>query len=143
MLTQLLSRHSFRRAVSRLQISSISSPSSIIASRAVPRSTCATPMLAATRFAYPTITQTRWNSTDAEDGKVPIKYVESILPEGRSERGTRRREIVNEGPIPKTTLYVGNLFFDVTAEDLRKQFETFGAVENALIVHDARGLSKG
>lgn len=50
---------------------------------------------------------------------------------------------MSEGPIPKTTLYIGNLFFDVTAEDLRKQFEKFGAVENALIVHDARGLSKG
>ena len=28
-------------------------------------------------------------------------------------------------------------------EDLRKQFEKYGAVENAIIVHDARGLSKG
>ncbi|KAJ6128065.1 hypothetical protein N7471_009282 [Penicillium samsonianum] len=50
---------------------------------------------------------------------------------------------MSDGPVPKTTLYIGNLFFDVTAEDLRKQFEKFGAVENALIVHDARGLSKG
>lgn len=61
----------------------------------------------------------------------------------RQERQERRRQYMSEGALPKTTVYVGNLFFDVTAEDVRKQFEKFGAVENALIVHDARGLSKG
>lgn len=101
-------------------------------------------MLAAMRFAYPTITQTRWNSTDEANPKVAIRYVESASPESyRSERQMRQHQYVNEGPVPKSTVYVGNLFFDVTAEDLRKQFENFGVVENALIVHDARGLSKG
>ncbi len=41
------------------------------------------------------------------------------------------------------TVYVGNLFFDVTAEDLRNEFGKAGAVENAKIVYDQRGLSKG
>ncbi|KAJ5781156.1 hypothetical protein N7457_006316 [Penicillium paradoxum] len=139
-----LTAHCFRRAVSRLQLSSVVATSSNITSRAVLRSTCPTSMLAASRIAYPSITQARWNSTEDGEQKAPVRYVESVTPEGlRLEKQERRRQYVSEGPVPKTTLYVGNLFFDVTAEDLRKQFEKFGAVENALIVHDARGLSKG
>lgn len=46
-------------------------------------------------------------------------------------------------PPPCETIYVGNLFFDVTADDLRKQMEKYGIVEQATIVHDTRGLSKG
>ncbi|OQE07045.1 hypothetical protein PENVUL_c015G08785 [Penicillium vulpinum] len=141
-------RHCFRRAVSRLQLSPAASRSSIITSSAVLRSTCPTPMLAASWFAYPAITQTRLNSTNESGPRIPVKYVESVAPKTspdqvRLERTERRRQYMSEGPVPKTTLYVGNLFFDVTAEDLRKQFEKYGVVENALIVHDARGLSKG
>ncbi|KAJ5520856.1 hypothetical protein N7463_001309 [Penicillium fimorum] len=139
--------HCFHRAVSRLQLSPITSRSSITASSAVLRSACPTPMLAATRFAYPTLTQTRLNSTNEGNPRTPVRYVESVTPKTpdqvRLDRNERRRQYLSEGPVPKTTLYVGNLFFDVTAEDLRKQFEKYGAVENALIVHDARGLSKG
>ncbi|KAF7516545.1 hypothetical protein PCG10_002069 [Penicillium crustosum] len=120
------------------------SRSSITASSSVLRSTCPTPA----RFAYPTLTQTRLNSTNEGGPRIPVRYVEAVKPETtpesyRAERQERRRQYMSEGPIPKTTVYVGNLFFDVTAEDLRKQFEKFGAVENAMIVHDARGLSKG
>lgn len=141
---QLIPRHCFRRAVSRLQLSPVTSRSSITASSSVLRSTCPTPA----RFTYPTLTQTRLNSTNEGGPRTPVKYVESITPETtpedyRLERQERKRQYMSEGPIPKTTLYIGNLFFDVTAEDLRKQFEKFGAVENAMIVHDARGLSKG
>ena len=112
------------------------------------RSTCSTPILAA-RFAYPTLTQTRLNSTDEGRSRIPIRYIETVKPvpskpdQVRPSREQARREYMSEGPVPKTTVYVGNLFFDVTAEDLRKHFEKFGAVENALIVHDVRGLSKG
>ena len=44
---------------------------------------------------------------------------------------------------PVKTLYVGNLFFDVTAEDLKKEMERFGTVTDIRIVLDNRGLSKG
>ncbi|KAH8692205.1 hypothetical protein BGW36DRAFT_280483, partial [Talaromyces proteolyticus] len=44
---------------------------------------------------------------------------------------------------PKETIYVGNLFFDVTADDLKARMAEYGTVEHAKIVHDARGLSKG
>jgi nucleolin len=44
---------------------------------------------------------------------------------------------------PKETIYVGNLFFDVTASDLRTKFEQYGMVESTKIITDMRGLSKG
>lgn len=40
-------------------------------------------------------------------------------------------------------LYVGNLFFDVTEDALKREMERFGAVNTIKIVHDGRGLSKG
>ena len=46
-------------------------------------------------------------------------------------------------PVPSKNLYVGNLFFDVTAEDLKKEMERFGTVTDIRIVMDNRGLSKG
>ncbi|PLB50707.1 RNA-binding domain-containing protein [Aspergillus steynii IBT 23096] len=44
---------------------------------------------------------------------------------------------------PKETVFVGNLFYDVTASDLRKQMEKYGVVERLQIVHDDRGFSRG
>lgn len=38
---------------------------------------------------------------------------------------------------------MGNLFYDLTAEDLRKHMEQYGTVLKTVIVHDNRGLSKG
>ncbi|OGE51031.1 hypothetical protein PENARI_c015G03127 [Penicillium arizonense] len=134
-----LSGHCFRRAVSRLQLSP-ATPISSITPGTVSRSKCipSTSVFAAARFAN--ATQMRWNSQG-----VPIRYTK---PRTFDERGTPaarqpRSNYVREDPSPKTTVYVGNLFFDVTAEDLRQQFEQFGVVENAVIVHDSRGLSKG
>ncbi len=49
-------------------------------------------------------------------------------------------------PIPKgptNSIYVGNLFFDVTEDDLRKEMEQCGAVTRVKIIFDGRGLSKG
>lgn len=41
-------------------------------------------------------------------------------------------------------LYVGNLSYEVTEEDLRKAFEQFGQVESATIIKDKySGQSKG
>lgn len=44
---------------------------------------------------------------------------------------------------PNETVYIGNLFFDVTAEDLKGELQRFGAVQSAKIVYDGRGLSRG
>jgi nucleolin len=43
----------------------------------------------------------------------------------------------------KPSLYVGNLFFDVTETDLVREFARFGTVNKVKIVRDPRGLSKG
>lgn len=44
---------------------------------------------------------------------------------------------------PKATVYVGNLFFDITAEDLRTEMSKVGTVLNARLIFDSRGLSRG
>ncbi|KAL8751103.1 MAG: hypothetical protein Q9199_006651, partial [Rusavskia elegans] len=44
---------------------------------------------------------------------------------------------------PSSSIYVGNLFFDVREDDLRKKFEECGTIENVKLIMDNRGLSKG
>ncbi len=44
---------------------------------------------------------------------------------------------------PGPSLYVGNLYFEVNDEILRKEFSKFGTVNNVKIISDARGMSKG
>lgn len=44
---------------------------------------------------------------------------------------------------PSRILYVGNLFFEVTAPQLEQEFSQFGTITNSRIVTDTRGLSKG
>ncbi|PYI18847.1 hypothetical protein BO86DRAFT_314546, partial [Aspergillus japonicus CBS 114.51] len=48
-----------------------------------------------------------------------------------------------EEPEPKTTIFVGNLFYDVTSDDLRRFFMKFGDVQRVNLIHDQRGISKG
>ena len=44
---------------------------------------------------------------------------------------------------PSNALYIGNLYFDVTEDDLRREMERFGTVQSIKIIYDGRGLSKG
>lgn len=44
---------------------------------------------------------------------------------------------------PSSSLYVGNLYFEVAEGTLRKEFERFGKIKSVKILYDARGLSKG
>lgn len=46
-------------------------------------------------------------------------------------------------PKPSKILYVGNLFFEVKAQDLEAEFAKFGTITNARIAQDNRGLSRG
>lgn len=57
--------------------------------------------------------------------------------------GPARFRYVEQPASPKETVFISNLYFDVTADDLRKKMEDFGVVENVTIVHDARGISRG
>ncbi|CEL08376.1 hypothetical protein ASPCAL11527 [Aspergillus calidoustus] len=44
---------------------------------------------------------------------------------------------------PKETVFLGNLFYDLTAGDLKKHMSKFGVVRAANIIYDDRGISKG
>ncbi|RAL66389.1 hypothetical protein DID88_006080 [Monilinia fructigena] len=44
---------------------------------------------------------------------------------------------------PNNGIYIGNLLFDITEEDLKKEFEHFGTITDVRVTRDARGLSKG
>lgn len=46
-------------------------------------------------------------------------------------------------PTPSTILYVGNLFFEVTAQDLQSEFSHYGEIINSRVVNDPQGLSRG
>jgi RNA recognition motif-containing protein len=52
---------------------------------------------------------------------------------------------INTLPVyePKSTIYIGNLFFDVTENDLVKELSRFGTVTKCRLIRDSRGLSKG
>jgi len=59
---------------------------------------------------------------------------------GRPERRERKDDRVVQ---PASSIYVGNLLFDVQSADLEKEFSQFGKVEQARVATDDRGLSKG
>ncbi|KAK4545611.1 hypothetical protein LTR36_002563 [Oleoguttula mirabilis] len=44
---------------------------------------------------------------------------------------------------PSRILYIGNLFFEVTAPQLEAEFARHGEIANSRVVTDSRGLSKG
>ncbi|BCS15331.1 hypothetical protein ALUC_70564S [Aspergillus luchuensis] len=54
-----------------------------------------------------------------------------------------RRRRLQEPPTPKETVFIGNIFYDVTREDLKKAMEKYGVVEKVVLVLDNRGISKG
>lgn len=58
---------------------------------------------------------------------------------GRPERRDRTPRTVQ----PSSSIYVGNLLFDVRSEDLKREFAEFGQVKEVRIANDDRGMSKG
>jgi nucleolin len=60
--------------------------------------------------------------------------------ESRQDYGQRRNDRIGE---PKPTIYIGNLFFDVTENDLVKELSRFGTILKCRLMRDSRGLSKG
>ncbi|TVY14591.1 ribonucleoprotein-like protein [Lachnellula arida] len=63
----------------------------------------------------------------------------------RGDRGGDRRGPPRDAPelTPTTSVYIGNLLFDVTAADLEREFGQFGEIKSATIATDPRGMSKG
>lgn len=44
---------------------------------------------------------------------------------------------------PSSSVYVGNLYFDVKESDLQTEFSQIGEIKSVKIIYDSRGLSKG
>lgn len=100
---------------------------------------------ATSSHAAPPIAETA-NATEATEEALPAAETNETL------RAKPSREAANSGVSGvgvdglferKKTLYIGNLFFDVTEADLVKEFARFGPVAKCKVVRDARGLSKG
>ncbi|OTA26536.1 Dolichyl-diphosphooligosaccharide--protein glycosyltransferase subunit stt3 [Hortaea werneckii EXF-2000] len=65
----------------------------------------------------------------------------SPFDETPSQSGGRPQSSVSRSP--SRILYIGNLFFEVTAPELEKEFSKLGDITNSRIVVDSRGLSTG
>ncbi|KAL2834731.1 hypothetical protein BJY01DRAFT_224117 [Aspergillus pseudoustus] len=72
-----------------------------------------------------------------EAAEDEIEAEEKRLEDTRWE-GFRRTQAM-----PKSTIFIGNLFYDLTAEDLKKHMSKFGVVHAVNIIYDSRGISKG
>lgn len=82
----------------------------------------------------------------AEFDVSDMQPIEAREVEPPSMRPTRPSGFVRDDErdvSPHKQLYVGNLFFDVTEEDLRKSFSRFGTVVDLKLIKDTHGLSKG
>ena len=78
--------------------------------------------------------------------------LDSVRPERRDRTDNRperrsRDSFDTRAPrpaaAPSKILYVGNLFFEVTAPQLTNEFSQFGSIANSRVVTDSRGMSKG
>jgi len=95
-----------------------------------------------------------------EDGLTPVQQdaqaeptnaEETVTPDVLEQAGSRtfnkdkpkfeRRERADVEP--SNTVYVGNLYYEVTADQIKRVFGRFGDIENVRIIFDNRGLSRG
>ncbi|OJJ46100.1 hypothetical protein ASPZODRAFT_133089 [Penicilliopsis zonata CBS 506.65] len=78
-------------------------------------------------------------------GESEQKTTASTTPEAANEEAGEGQTNYKFSmlPEPKDTIYIGNLFYDVTSDDLRRAMEKFGVVQHASIAHDPRGISRG
>lgn len=79
---------------------------------------------------------------DSNSSGPPLSYSRI----GNRDGGFNNRDRPFSSPVdltPNPSIYVGNLVFDVTADDLKREFSSFGEIKSAIIATDGRGLSKG
>ena len=62
-----------------------------------------------------------------------------VEPPSATESATKG----SPAPVPGAAIYVGNLYFEVTNEDLKTHFSSYGSVTEVNIVKDMRGVSRG
>ena len=100
------------------------------------------------------LTQAATAESTAPEAETPQDFVADAAIAGAAATGAsaaasaastyaRAPQVPRQDQVEKETLYIGNLFFDVTEEDLKKEFEKFGPILRAKVITDNRGLSKG
>ena len=166
------SRHSIRRAVFRAVVSpsasliSKSRPISTTSSSSLlrPRIQSVLSQSSFRRFASDDADRKPLESADGETGAVQ-SAVDSVTGTASNMANSAAQAVSNSvgyaseatgAPVspppsqfiqrelsPTKGVYVGNILFDVTAEDLRREFSQFGPIESTTIASDVRGLSKG
>ncbi|GFF38677.1 31 kDa ribonucleoprotein, chloroplastic [Aspergillus udagawae] len=141
--------HCFRRAASRLLSLPVTAPA--LSARALaPR----VPLPVLSPLKSQLALHTRWfsdntasrdptSSPEDENHDVSDISAESDVRDAQRLRSKKRSRIMAEPPAPKETVYVGNLFYDVTAEDLKNHMQKFGVVERVDLITDNRGMSRG
>ncbi|WEW58430.1 hypothetical protein PRK78_003898 [Emydomyces testavorans] len=85
--------------------------------------------------------ETMQNGGQRNFERGPSDHTSSDFMGAPSVRFTK--PVLRDPPTPKSSIYVGNLFFDVTAEDLKNEFSKCGTVEVARVIYDPRGISRG
>ena len=83
--------------------------------------------------------------TDAEHtvGIDALQQAASPRSSGGSSGGRVDRQRRERSTVPNKTLYVGNLYYEVTSDQLKRVFSRFGDVQSVRLVYDNRGLSRG
>lgn len=82
------------------------------------------------------------NQRPTQQEKPQEQEQEQEASDAEKQTEARRRRL-QEPPTPKETVFIGNIFYDVTREDLKKAMEKYGVVEKVVLVLDNRGISKG
>ena len=77
-------------------------------------------------------------------GTATSKVSDAVQSAASTAAGFATSRSSRYSDLPKSpTVYVGNLFFDVTEDRLKQDFSKFGSVKSTKIIYDGRGLSKG
>ncbi|KKK13395.1 hypothetical protein AOCH_001635 [Aspergillus ochraceoroseus] len=88
------------------------------------------------------IDQIRNAAAEDKDG-IDRKQQELADAIAMNVKKEKKYMIVKNQFTPKETIYIGNLFYDVTPEDLKEQMSKYGVVEEVNLIYDSRGISKG
>ena len=83
------------------------------------------------------VAQPPQDETEAEQilQKEPVEEVSTINSASKASGQGENED--------SSTVYVGNLFFEVKAADLADKFKSAGKIVRATVIEDRRGLSKG
>jgi RNA recognition motif-containing protein len=63
--------------------------------------------------------------------------------DGNASTGSTKRLSTLTPAAPSKTLYVGNLYYEVTEDQLTRVFSRFGTISSVKVVFDNRGMSRG